>query len=113
MSAVLDSVLDAERRTECARNDRALAAELQAMADAVAARRAVQPRTSKAPAARVIAPTEAEYRAALARHDWTFERSDDHGAWCAGRDSLAAIRRMGAIVDPSGAIFDEYERGGA
>ena len=27
----------------------------------------------------------------LARHDWTYEYSDDHSQWCRGRDQRAAI----------------------
>lgn len=96
-----------------------LGADLQAMADQVKAqtlaRRAatsltIWPSLFVGPPAPIVVktPTVAEYRAALAAHDWHFERSDDHGAWRAGRDSLQNIVRLQRLLDPGFRIWREY-----
>lgn len=108
MSHLLEIAAGPDRRAECARND--LVLELQAFADQVKARHAVQKLHGAAPAP-VVLPTLAQYRASLAAHDWHFERSDDHRAWCAGRDSLVRIRAMREQIDPAGVVFEEYARG--
>lgn len=108
MSALLESLCGAARRAECMRND--LALDLQVFADQVKARHAVQKLHAAAPAP-VALPTLAQYHAALAAHDWHFEHSDDHRAWCAGRDSLVRIRAMREQIDPAGVVFEEYARG--
>ncbi|WP_225784698.1 hypothetical protein [Xenophilus sp. Marseille-Q4582] len=95
---------------------RAMCAEAQGMADEIKARGAAKARAAAAarpaPApARVLhstVATEAEYRAALAVHDWHFERSDDHGVWTAGVNSLGRLQAMRKRLDTDGAIWNEY-----
>lgn len=53
-------------------------------------------------------PSLADYRAALAAHDWYFEYSDDHAVWSAGRASLARIANLQRELDPDFAVWNLY-----
>lgn len=48
----------------------------------------------------------AAYVAALRRHDWSFEYSDDMRAIRAGRDSLKHLVAERAAIDADGAIWN-------
>ena len=50
----------------------------------------------------------AEYRRALAAHDWFYDFSDDHGAWSRGNAQRTALRGMRARLDPTGAVWNEF-----
>lgn len=47
----------------------------------------------------------AAYVSALLKFDWTFEFSDDHRVWRAGRDELKRLRAERAAVDPDGVLW--------
>ena len=49
---------------------------------------------------------EAQYRQALAAHDWYFEYSDDHQVWKAGREQYRALTAAQRELDPDHAIWD-------
>lgn len=93
---------------------RAMCAEAQALADEIkaanraAARAAAALRPARAPVVVLhsTAATEAEYRAALAAHDWHFERAEDHGVWAAGTNSLGRLQAMRKRLDRDGAIWN-------
>lgn len=95
-----------------------LAGELQAMADRIKARgtpsylKCGPGRFTGPPAPLVVkTPTVAEYRAALASHDWHFERSDDPSAYRAGRDSYEHILHLQSLLDPKRLLWAEYAPG--
>lgn len=46
------------------------------------------------------------YASALARHDWSFERSDDYSAWSRGKAEMIRLRSERAAVDPDGVIWN-------
>lgn len=48
----------------------------------------------------------AAYRAALASHDWTYEMSDDHSAYCEGRRQRQALEAMQPDLDPGRVIWN-------
>lgn len=48
----------------------------------------------------------AEYVSLLSRHDWFYQYSDDHQAWCAGRMSLARLNELQCALDPDYAIWN-------
>lgn len=48
----------------------------------------------------------ADYVAALRRHDWSFEHSDDMRAIRAGRESLKGLVAERAAIDADGAIWN-------
>lgn len=50
----------------------------------------------------------ADYRAALAAFDWSFEMSDDSTVWRAGVASLKALHELQAHVDPMGSIWRQH-----
>ena len=54
------------------------------------------------------APTLADYRAALAAHDWFYEFSDDHRVWGNGRNQEARLRLMAKTLDPDLTIWKQY-----
>lgn len=49
--------------------------------------------------------TKAEYVDALRRMDWSFEFSDDHRAYTAGRKALQRLHELRALCDPDGSIW--------
>ena len=94
---------------------RAMCAEMQGLADVIVRQR----RESTVAAALAARPvpvrvlhatvaTEAEYRAALAAHDWHFERSDDPSVWNAGQRSLFRLQATRKRIDKDGAIWNKY-----
>lgn len=50
-----------------------------------------------------------EYRALLAQHDWSYERSDDHGQWLAGKREREVLVKMQQKIDPDKSIWNLYE----
>lgn len=48
------------------------------------------------------------YRAALERHDWHFEFSDDHSVYERGRAERKSLDSMRNMIDRNGAIWNEY-----
>lgn len=54
------------------------------------------------------APTLDDYRAALTKHDWFYEFSDDHATWGNGRNQEARLRLMAKTLDPDLTIWKQY-----
>jgi len=50
----------------------------------------------------------AAYISALKSHDWSFEWSDDHRVWRAGKDSLEALRSAQKFIDPDGMVWNQF-----
>ena len=48
----------------------------------------------------------AEYVGLLSSHDWFYQYSDDHKAFCAGRDAMTQLRSLQAQLDPDWAIWN-------
>lgn len=44
--------------------------------------------------------TEEQFRQMCIAHDLTYDYSDDHRSWSAGRASMAAIREAAKLLDP-------------
>lgn len=42
------------------------------------------------------------FKAVVARHDWAYDRSDDHGVWARGHDSWAHIQNMRKAAQAEG-----------
>lgn len=51
---------------------------------------------------------EANYVAALCRHDWYFSRSDDHRAYKAGEMSWSYIAAAQPVLDPDYKLWNTY-----
>ncbi len=47
-----------------------------------------------------------QYKAALARHDWSYEYSDHYGTWVKGREERYALRGMAQRLDPDYSIWN-------
>lgn len=48
-----------------------------------------------------------QYRQMLRNHDWTYEYSDDHRVWTAGRRAREALVAKQRAYDPDGVIWNE------
>lgn len=55
-----------------------------------------------------MAAKRAAYTALLQAHDWTFEWSDDHSRWKAGRAEFERIKELQPLVDRDGALWRQY-----
>ena len=51
---------------------------------------------------------EANYVAALCRHDWYFSRSDDHRVFKDGERSWAEISKAQPVLDPEYKLWNRY-----
>lgn len=51
---------------------------------------------------------EDDYRAALRRHDWQFEYSDDHQVWLRGREAQNMLLLARQEFDPSWSIWNQF-----
>lgn len=49
-----------------------------------------------------------EYVAALKSQDWSYEYSDDHRAWQAGRDAMHLLRETQRRIDPNGVVWNQH-----
>jgi hypothetical protein len=52
--------------------------------------------------------TAQEYQAALKRHDWSYEYSDDGQAYRKGRDEREALSAAQPILDPDFSIWNSF-----
>jgi len=71
--------------------------------------------TARAYSAAAAPPIDADrlaYEAALRRHDWTFEYSDDHSVYTRGRQALIALRAQQARIDPAFVIWNSIAPAG-
>ena len=57
---------------------------------------------------RVQAALFAGYIRLLREHDWSFELTDNHAVWSANRDSLEALRVSRQLIDPDGAVWNQF-----
>lgn len=93
-----------------------LADEMQLLADQIKKSRRTPdylktwPSTFVGPPRPVVVntPTVAEYREALAAHDWYYHQSDDPTAYRAGRDSFEHILHLQTLLDPKRVVWKEY-----
>jgi hypothetical protein len=49
-----------------------------------------------------------DYVARLKRHDWYYERSDDHNAYTRGNTARKKIMELAKQLDPEYEIFNQY-----
>ena len=56
----------------------------------------------------VLAQRRAAYVAALLRHDWSHEYSDDQTVWARGRAERAALTKMQAELDQSLTLWNQH-----
>lgn len=47
-----------------------------------------------------------QYKAALNRHDWTFEYADSHSEWTRGREQRIALHGMASRLDPNYEVWN-------
>lgn len=50
----------------------------------------------------------AAYSDMLQAHDWTFEFSDDHSVWRAGRQNLSVLLNLQPVLDPDLVLWNLY-----
>lgn len=50
-----------------------------------------------------------QYEHYLKSHDWTYEYSDDHYVWRAGRQARAYLIEARGFFDPDHALWDKYK----
>lgn len=55
-----------------------------------------------------MAAKRAAYLALLRSHDWTFEWSDDHRSWKAGRAEYERLKELQPVVDRDGSLWREF-----
>lgn len=53
-----------------------------------------------------ICPERSTYEAALRKHDWDFDHSDDHSVYTRGRAELKALQEQQRRVDANFRIWD-------
>lgn len=111
MSAVLESVLDDQRRADCARNDHNMREEFRALAALIKARHAANEQPVRRTTVTLVPspaplPSMEQYCTALGRHDWWHQMSDQTSVLLAGQASLARICTMRDQIDADCAVWN-------
>ncbi len=52
----------------------------------------------------------ADYEAALKKHDWTYDYSDDHSVWKRGQAEQKRLEALQSRIDPTKEIWNKYAK---